>query len=137
MSRTFAFPDDHKPESLFHGHDNDQDGEAQDATAARVALRYAGAMFRTRVPEEAIVKRSPAPKVTTGDVIAVLNAKGIDASAVEWLHPIDEHQVEFVGRDTEGVEQVRGLVVVKAAIEDGAVAVHADVELLDDGDIPF
>ena len=106
--------ENHEPESLFHGLDDQGDGEPDD-TAARVAMRYAGVM------------RSPSPKVTTDDVKALLKTKGILAVTVEWLQPIDTSKVEFVGKDAQAVEVVRGLVVVKAAIENGTIAVHADV----------
>jgi TusA-related sulfurtransferase len=86
---------------------------------------------------DARAMRCPAPKVTTDDVLAMLKTKGIVVAFAEWATVIDEHQVEFVGKNAEGVELVRGLVVVKAAVENGAIAVHADVTVLDDGDIPF
>ena len=116
--------ENHEPESLFHGLDDADDGEPDD-TAARVAMRYVSAT------------RSPAPTVTSDDVVALLGTKGIAAATVEWFQPIDGCKVEFVAKDAEGFEVVRGLVVVKAAIENGAIAVHADVELLEDDEIPF
>lgn len=139
MSRTFSI-ERHVPKPLFHGRDDlDEDANEGQGAAAKQAASWktAAVVFRTTVPDEAVGTCSEGSTVTTVDVARVLRERGVVVACVEWLRMVSPNQVAFVSRNAGGYEVVRGLVVLKAKVENGTIIAYADIEVIDDGESTF
>lgn len=80
---------------------------------------------------------TPLASVTATDVRHLLEARGVNAARVEFVHEITPNGVEFVGFDERGSQVVRGVVALKAHLVDEKLEACAEVELLRDGEVPF
>jgi hypothetical protein len=120
------------------GDDDARGAESRRGTVQRVAARYARFVMRGVPAEEAIATCSDECTVTAWDVVRVLRARGVDAHRVDLVgHGDTAFDASFAAYDRHGEQVARGVVVLRARVNDGVLVAHAEVELLESDVIPF